>query len=204
MWLWCVTGDSLDYFSAAPFIPTDLSVTGMAAFSSPLPATGWKEGRSERERERAVTHSHYPLKWKSWKCVVLTQTTHTHTHTHERRGSPGAHLECHHVWCALSSSQSESVEPQIFSQRRRTFVLTRVPNCTSSCGGGQTPNGDTLLLECCFSFQVAYKYSSVGEVYLLLGVLALDKGVVQHLRNIIHYWRRQSVSTKWVISYSSY
>lgn len=138
-------------FKSGTWIPADLSVTRMAAFSFPLPASGWKEGRSEREkRERAMTHSHYPLKWKSWKRVLRTQKnthslTHTHTHTkHARRGSPGAHLECHHVWCALSSSQSWCVEPQILSQREKVCFNLCPPNSEWEMTPSHRPNGATL------------------------------------------------------------
>lgn len=35
--------------------------------------------------------------------------THTHAHKQRAQGSPGAHLECQHVWCALNSSDSVPV-----------------------------------------------------------------------------------------------
>lgn len=92
----------------------------MAAFSFPLPASGWKEGSSERKREPWLIHI---ILWSGNPENV--SYSHKNTHSHTRRGSPGAHLECHHVWCALSGSQSSSVEPQILSKKEKVCINNR-------------------------------------------------------------------------------
>lgn len=84
-------GDSLDYFSVAPFIPTDLSVTGMAAFSFPAACLWMKRGK-EREKKRegrdSFTLSSEVEILKMCRTHTRSHRQHTHTHTTRAQGEP--------------------------------------------------------------------------------------------------------------------